>query len=94
MVKFNVEVVTAVGNNLSSIKQWNLFVVSDVVKVDRDIAEKCILLFGALRFICDERRGGSQSKHTRSILIPRSVAVNVEAEVEYISQRVMKSRWL
>lgn len=29
----------------------------------------------------------SQSKHTRSVLIPRSVAVNVEAEAEYISQR-------
>ncbi|KAL4708087.1 hypothetical protein ACJJTC_009866 [Scirpophaga incertulas] len=31
--------------------------------------------------------GTSQSKHTRSILIPRSVAVNVEAEAEYISRR-------
>lgn len=29
----------------------------------------------------------SQSKHTRSILIPRSVGVNVEAEAEYISRR-------
>lgn len=29
----------------------------------------------------------SQSKHTRSILIPRSVAVNSEAEAEYISRR-------
>lgn len=49
--------------------------------------EKCVLCVGGLGRDCVAGRGDSQSKHTRSILIPRSVAVNVEAEAEYISRR-------
>ena len=49
--------------------------------------EKCVLCAGGLGRDCVAGRGDSQSKHTRSILIPRSVAVNVEAEAEYISRR-------
>lgn len=46
-----------------------------------------MLYVAAIRVRLGRAPRGSQSKHTRSILIPRSVAVNVEAEAEYISQR-------
>lgn len=57
------------------------------LKLCGDGVEKCVLCVSVLGWDCVALRSDSQSKHTRSILIPRSVAVNVEAEAEYISRR-------
>lgn len=88
MDKFNAEVVTTIGNlSRASINTEIRSLYSVSLKLCVSGVEKCILCFGVLGWDCVARRGDSQSKHTRSILIPRSVAVNVEAEAEYISRR-------
>lgn len=88
MDKFNAEVVTTIGNlSLASINTEIRSLYSVSLKLCGGGEEKCVLCVGGLGRDCVAGRGDSQSKHTRSILIPRSVAVNVEAEAEYISRR-------
>lgn len=88
MDKFNAEVVTTIGNlSLASINTEIRSLYSVSLKLCGGGVEKCVLCVGGLGRDCVAGRGDSQSKHTRSILIPRSVAVNVEAEAEYISRR-------
>lgn len=88
MDKFNAEVVTTIGNlSLASINTEIRSLYSVSLKLCGGGVEKCVLCVGSLGRDCVAGRDDSQSKHTRSILIPRSVAVNVEAEAEYISRR-------
>lgn len=87
MDKFNAEVVTTIGNlSPVSINTEIRSLYSVSLNFCLGAEAKSILWVGSLGWFCVAGCGISQSKHTRSILIPRSVAVNVEAEAEYISR--------